>query len=137
MRVCLCFGNGNVDSLGTDELVIGACGVEVRILGNIVALLTHDVEEDAFGGDGSAGMAVKFAPLLLADCSPMLLARPFPAPREIVSYWSVKRVGSFVVVEPRLEVVPYITCEVPGVLVDQETVAEVVVMPPAATFEMI
>jgi len=81
-------------------------------------------------------LAVTGFPPLSTDCTLKKYSVLGESP-EMVCEWVVDIVPFFVVEEPRLDVVPYITCEVPGVLVDQETVAEVVVMPPAATFEMI
>ena len=44
------FGNDQVDRLGADKLDVGAGGVEVRVVGDHVALLAHHAEQDALGG---------------------------------------------------------------------------------------
>jgi hypothetical protein len=43
-------GNQQIDSLGAGEFHIGARRVEVRVIGNHVALFAHHAEEDALGG---------------------------------------------------------------------------------------
>ena len=44
------FRNRKVHSLGTDEFDVGARGVEVRVVGDHVALLAHHAEQNALGG---------------------------------------------------------------------------------------
>ena len=44
------FGNRQIDGFGADEFDVGARGVEVRVVGNHVALLAHHAEQNAFGG---------------------------------------------------------------------------------------
>ena len=44
------FFNDEVDGFGAHEFDIGAGGVEVRVVGNDVALLAGHAEEDALGG---------------------------------------------------------------------------------------
>ena len=44
------FGDHQVDRLGADEFHVGAGGVEVRVVGNDVALLAGDAEQNALGG---------------------------------------------------------------------------------------
>ena len=43
-------GDGQVDGLGADELDVGAGSVEVRVVGDDVALLAGGAEQDALGG---------------------------------------------------------------------------------------
>ena len=43
-------GDGQVDGLGADEFDVGARGVEVRVVGDDVALLARHAEQDALGG---------------------------------------------------------------------------------------
>jgi hypothetical protein len=43
-------GNDEVQRVGADEFDIGARGVEVRVVGNDIAFLARDAEQDAFGG---------------------------------------------------------------------------------------
>ena len=47
---CARFGDRQVDGLGAHKLDVGARGVEVRVVGNDVALLAHHVEQNALGG---------------------------------------------------------------------------------------
>ena len=49
------FGDRQVDGLGADEFDVGARGIEVRVVGNDVARLAHDAEEDALGGAALVG----------------------------------------------------------------------------------
>ena len=49
------FGNDQIDGLGADEFDVGARGVEVRVVGNDVALLAHHAEQDALGGAALVG----------------------------------------------------------------------------------
>ena len=44
------FGDDEIDGLGADEFDVGAGGVEVRVVGDDVALLAGHAEEDALGG---------------------------------------------------------------------------------------
>ena len=48
-------GDEQIDGLGAHELDVGAGGVEVRIVGNDVALLAGDAKEDALGGTSLMG----------------------------------------------------------------------------------
>lgn len=56
---------------------------------------------------------------------------------DMVCEWLVDSAVFFDVDDPRLEVVPYITCDVADALVVHETVADVVVMLVAVTFEIV
>src|SRR5262250_2117264 len=43
-------GDWEIERLRSNVFAIGTGGVEVRVARDDVALLTHDIEEDAFGG---------------------------------------------------------------------------------------
>ena len=49
------FGDDEVDGFGADEFDVGAGGVEVGVVGDDVALLAGDAEEDALGGAALVG----------------------------------------------------------------------------------
>jgi hypothetical protein len=44
------FGDDEIDGFGADELHVGASGVEVRVVGDDVALSAGDTKQNALGG---------------------------------------------------------------------------------------
>ena len=51
----LAFGDEQVHGLGADKLNVGAGGVEMRVVGNDIALLAHHAEQNALGGAALVG----------------------------------------------------------------------------------